>query len=623
MVNAEHGTRAGLSPWTRRSRLGPCFITAALLCFGSSVACSAEQRVAAPSNPTARVVAPTQAPAQTPGGTRAAEPEAMPVLEAAQSNAVNGILLPSDDELLAASLPAKDVSRYATFRELKQVNVGHSTQQLDKRPYGPLIALGATENGVDYFDAKSMKRLGTTTLADVGKDDNVAVVGWPSPVADSADRPQLLVASPSGLHLVDASTGERLHEFSSDPTTALEWSNDGQVLVCDTKRVRKASGELEQFSALRFFVRSGDWSLEERAVLQFDDRVDDWALSTDNRLLAVVLAGSGDLRVLDLHTGKDVMRQKAPQYSSATDISPDGRFVAVGGEGLAVIDLLNPERRAYYSHLFNNIGHVRFAPAGDVVAASSYDGRVRLFELRQTDDQVDLLLTKELRHNGSANVYAFMFDTDGSTLTSVSGDQTLRRFAASRKTRPSVAPARKFLTLDQWRAADPAGAAPLPPAPEPKLLDGHYLPAALEQAALPSRIGPGLYWCRLTRIYRMRDCWVRKDEAGHTLLYFADDNLLPLMGVLFDDGAQVRFEGWLTQPSNLVSCDGCERQPIVGLLRGSGKTFHGVVGFREYYDPRRPTPPLPANVPIEEALDSYPLDLQYRGPLEPTRDNAR
>lgn len=116
-------------------------------------------------------------------------------------------------------------------------------------------------------------------------------------------------------------------------------------------------------------------------------------------------------------------------------------------------------------------------------------------------------------------------------------------------------------------------------------------------------------------MYKLRDCWVRKGPEGHTLLEFAPDNLLGLQGVLYDDGDVVRFEGWLTEPSSVVGCQGCEQQPMHAVFRGSGKSWKGLLKFRNYYDPYSlPEPPEP-DVKFEAANDRFPLMLQFREPL--------
>lgn len=115
--------------------------------------------------------------------------------------------------------------------------------------------------------------------------------------------------------------------------------------------------------------------------------------------------------------------------------------------------------------------------------------------------------------------------------------------------------------------------------------------------------------------YRLRDCEVRRDAQGRTRLTFAAGNLLPLEGVVFDDGPVVRFAGWLTEPTTLIDCDGCQQQVIHGVFRSNGANLRGLITFSNHYDAHSPTTPPDANVKIEEAIDRYPVELKFRRAL--------
>jgi hypothetical protein len=385
---------------------------------------------------------------------------------------------------------------------------------------------------------------------------------------------------------------------------------------------------------LHFYVRTTDASragasarLKELGMLTFPERVDAWDLSADNRLLATTHYPSGHLVVVDLRTGSELLRVPGPHFGGDVAFSPDGRLVAMGGRGLLLVDLLNPQRRAFRSHFYNNIGHVRFSPSGDAVVASSYDGHLRVFRyetvMRDGRTGLTLSLAQTLRHEGQANVYAFVFEANGDGIVSVSGDQTVRTFRAPKSPTTSatpIPPARTFRPLEDWKQLDPEAARPFPPASEPSMRDGHYHPPLLEGDARPSRIRPGHYACKVDLMYKLRDCSVSKNEQGHTLLRFASDNLLALEGVLYDDGAVVRFEGWLYEPSSVVGCKGCEKQPMHAVFRGAGNRWQGLLRFRDYYDPYTP-PDLPAaDEKIEAADDRFPMVLEFRAlPAEPPR----
>jgi WD40 repeat protein len=116
--------------------------------------------------------------------------------------------------------------------------------------------------------------------------------------------------------------------------------------------------------------------------------------------------------------------ERAPRYASSLDLSPDGAKLAVGGELVRIYEVAHPERHAEFRSFDNNVHRVRFTPAGDALAASAYDGRIRILDVSTAEPE--LRLRKLLHHGGTANVYALDFSRDGAWLVSSSGDQTLR-----------------------------------------------------------------------------------------------------------------------------------------------------------------------------------------------------
>lgn len=523
--------------------------------------------------------------------------------------------LPHSDAFLSQPLPPADPTRYATFRQSKSIWVGQShLSQLDRLPDGSLIAMSEAEAAARVYSNRG-RLLARHPLGEPGQFAARSILRWP--VGEDADRQRFLVGDEQGIRLFPAFGPEGVATLSDMPAYELRWSPDETILVASGAGPVHNSGR--QSSLLHWFRRTGPQSVEFLRTLISGERVDGWDVSRDNALLAMSLYPSDDLRVVDLATGSDVFRIPGPRYAGDVALSPDGRFVAVGGQGLLVVDLVNPEKRAFYSHLYNNIHRVRFSPSGDAVAASSYDGRLRIFAMERAPgaaSPLTLRVLHELRHSGSANVYDFVFTPDGRSIASASGDQTIRVFVGrAPKTSAEGAPARTFASLPQWAARDPEALAPLPSPAPVSMADGHYVPQALTGAPRPSRIVPGRYACKITQIYKLRDCTVRQDAQGHTLLEFGPGNLLRLAGVLFDDGPVVRFEGWLTEPSDLVGCPGCEKQPLHAVFRGAGSNFQGLLTFRNYHDPHVPPPVPDPNVEIEEANDRYPVTLSLVMPI--------
>jgi hypothetical protein len=530
--------------------------------------------------------------------------------------------LPSVEAFLNAPLPVPRPERYRSFAQTSRIHFGRShVRQVDLFPGDDLLlAVSDDEATVRVYERRSSRLLGNHVVPGFRRFETAGVVAWPE------GAPRFVSGSLQGLLLYDALTGALLETIGNESLGDLRWSPDRRILVA--RGGDRQSGVLHFYSRVTDASRTGaSASLKALGMLTFPERVDAWDLSADNRLLATTHYPSGDLVVADLHLGAEMLRVPGPHFGGDVAFSPDGRFVAMGGRGLLLVDLLNPQRRAFRSHFYNNIGHVRFSPSGDAVVASSYDGHLRVFKyetvVRDGRSGLALTLAQTLRHERQANVYAFVFEANGDGIVSVSGDQTVRTFRAPKSPTPSASPsspARTFHSLDDWKKLDSEGANPFRPAPEPSMRDGHYHPPLLEGAPRPSRIRPGHYACKVDLMYKLRDCSVWKNDKGHTLLRFASDNLLALEGVLFDDGPVVRFEGWLYEPSTVVGCKGCEKQPMHAVFRGAGNRWQGLLKFRDYYDPYTPPDPPAADEKIEAADDRFPVVLEFRAaPAEPPR----
>lgn len=521
----------------------------------------------------------------------------------------SGRVLTADPGFITRPLPAPPAGGYRGFRETARISVnwGYLTQ-VARLPSGNIVTTSEQEATVRIYDAATRRLTGNYAVPGFAEFRTGGVAAWPELA------PQYLVAGAMGLMLFDAKTGEQTKQFDSRPMDELRWSADRRYLA--TSR----AGSVRSSTVLNFFERTMDGGLTPVAELAFEERVDAWDLSADNRLLAVSQYPSGTVAVIDLNDKQtQLFRIDAPEFTGDVAFSPDGRWLAAGGDGLLLVDLLSPSRRFFYSFVKNNIGCVRFSPSSDAIFASSYDGRIRILQLQANR----LELVKELQHTGQANVYQFEIAPDGRSVTSASGDKTIRTFSAPPVAAKSKAGApaadNRFHDLKTWATLLPSALVALPLLDPPTIVDGLLVPKSARLPARPTRIRVGRYACKINAVYKLRDCWVTRDDEGRTHLRFAPDNLFSLEGVLYDDGPVVRYEASLQEKSSLISCKGCEHQPLHGVFRGSGGSFTGLLLFRNYYDPRV-MPPLPApDVKIEEAMDRHPLVLSYRGPLVETQ----
>jgi hypothetical protein len=535
------------------------------------------------------------------------------VLATPRASGALALDLPASAAFVKRGLPAPRPERYSAFAEASRIHVGRThLRQVDLFPGDAwLLAVSDDEATVRVYERAPARLVGNHPVPGFRRFETGGVLAWPEA------PPRFVASSGEGLFLHDAKTGALLATLARERLLDLRFSPDRTLLVAREAAPPEASSKLHVYALLS---AGSAPNVRPAGALALPERVDAWDLSADNRLLATALYPSGDLFVLDLASGSEVLRVPGPDFGGDVAFSPDGRFVAMGGQGLLLVDLVNPARRAYYSLFQNNVGHVRFSPSGDAVLASSYDGCLRVFrwDTRARDGRsgLSLALVQTLRHEGQANVYGFVFEAGGDGLVSVSGDRTVRTFRAPKASAPSPnAAPRTFLTLADWARREPDAARPFPPAPEPSMRDGHYHPPALDGAPRPASLRPGRYACKIDLLYKLRDCQVEKDAKGHTRLRFGPGNLLELEGVLYDDGPVVRLEGWLTAPSTIVGCDGCEKQPLHAVLRGGGDRYQGFLKFRNYYDPYVPPEPPGADEKIAAAIDRFPVVLEFREPL--------
>lgn len=522
-----------------------------------------------------------------------AKPE--PTSEARAPFGQSNVVLPVDEGWAHAVIPDEAPSRYTTWRQVGQSRVGKGYLYF-LEPFNEerwLLVKSADEDSVRVYDSVTRKQLHSWPVPNLDRDESHVVLPW-----RGGGPPAVVVGKHDGLWLHDAASGQVLLQLAEQSVDHARWSPDGRVLATVQSAIP------EQTSRFRFYERVEGGALPLLAELPVSERVDAWALSRDNRYLARVFYPSDRVTLLDLHSGRLLLDAPAQRYVGSVEFSPDGRWLVLGGEGVKWFDLKDPTHRVEYTHFYNNVGDIEFSPSGDVLVASSFDGFVRLFTYDESNDRIRLL--KTLAHQKSTNVYTARFLQQGNLLVTSGGDQTVRYWAGQTSVPTSTA-GRIWQSPAQWAQLDPSvgvgvNAAPAAPA------GSHYVPPRLSGVPAPSRITPGHYACKISLMYKLRDCTVERDERGHTILEFSKDNLLGLRGVLYDDGPVVRFEGWLTEGGSL-GCANCVQQPLHAVFRGGGSSWQGLLIYRGHFDPWVPSELPAADAVFEEAIDRFPLVL--------------
>jgi hypothetical protein len=168
----------------------------------------------------------------------------------------------------------------------------------------------------------------------------------------------------------------------------------------------------------------------------------------------------------------------------------------------------------------------------------------------------------------------------------------------------------------------------------PQTASRRYRPTLLDQAPAKASIQPGEYLCKISREYKLRPCSVTIDAAGHTILQ-APLGLIAIEGVLYDEGEELRFDGWPMEPRpfGCFSCDErctidpsscvctelpaaasahCVAQPITFSLKRGKAGWKGSLRWGSYYSRYEGAPPGRRQVGYE--IEPLTMIVELRSP---------
>lgn len=222
------------------------------------------------------------------------------------------------------------------------------------------------------------------------------------------------------------------------PVQSLEWSPDGSALVSSDSR-----GAIYVWDVA---AQASAWASPFRGHQEDEQRVRAVAWSSGSGLIAT--GGERSVRVLDPSTGGEVFPPLGGHIALAVDWSPDGRRVAIGTDGSAVLiwepaggsraQLLGSHRAAVLD--------IAWSPDGTTIASASVDGLLLLWDAesgRKLTDRPTI---------SSGGVTSVEWSTDGAMLITGSSRGQVQVWTRAGDTigAPLVVPGFGILSAGWW-----------------------------------------------------------------------------------------------------------------------------------------------------------------------------
>jgi WD40 repeat protein/serine/threonine protein kinase len=153
--------------------------------------------------------------------------------------------------------------------------------------------------------------------------------------------------------------------------------------------------------------------------------------SGDGRLLATCACDTdrptrpSEIRVWDAHTGLPLVRLAERGQFFAAQFSPDGRWLALGGEGgrLTLVNCVGRPRPLHVAAHRGNVTALTFDPHGEtLVSAGQGEGAVKVWSLDRLTSRPEQTAEPLQTLAGPANLYDLAFSPDGKRLAGITRD---------------------------------------------------------------------------------------------------------------------------------------------------------------------------------------------------------
>jgi len=271
---------------------------------------------------------------------------------------------------------------------------------------GKFVAIAGVNNTIERFDISTGKALAGSPVAK----------GAASALACSPGGNLLAAAFTNNqVQLIDFATGKQKHRLvcgSEDAEVLLAFAPDGQQLATVSA------------PDTTILWSTADGKEKQRLTLPQRDEVRCLAFGPGGNQLAVGYTNGG-LRLWDARTGKVVKHIEFPHGVWAVAYAADGKTLAVGAEdAVTLFDTQTWQPARVYGKLHDIVPCLAFAPDGRHLAAGSFAGTIRLFDLTQPKDISDPEPRLLEGHQGVVNDIAW--SANGRCLVSAGMDKTVR-----------------------------------------------------------------------------------------------------------------------------------------------------------------------------------------------------